>query len=185
MAISEFRQRKYSALFAHLDNNDDGVIDETDWQRYAEVIRKEKDWSEDEPLLHSLTQAADGWWQAMRDVFGDAAASGISLEQFSDFCDQTAMAIADGAVPPHWAYDFCNSMHQTLDVSADGTVCADEYGLWLRAIGSKADAQDVFKKIDLNGDGVVDQDEMIELFKQFMCSEDPAEPGNYIMTGEF
>ena len=93
--------------------------------------------------------------------------------------------VAGSGSPPGWAVDLCVRTHQALDLNGNGTVNHDEYAVWLRAIGSTADSAEVFTRLDLNGDGVVSLPEMIGLFAQFALSEDPAEPGNYLMTGTF
>lgn len=182
---SDFRRRKYVAFFDHLDINRDGIIDRSDWDRYAQVIREEKGWSADEPQLEALIESTGAWWESMRKAFGVTDDQGLTLNHFVGFCNQIADELRAGGAPPQWAVDMCLQAHQVLDITGSGTVDADEYALWLRAIGSKADPAEVFGKLDLNGDGVVSRDEMMTLFGQFFVSEDPDDPGNYLMTGEF
>lgn len=182
---STFRQRKYAAFFDHLDNNDDGVVDRHDWDRYAEIIRAEKGWSAREPQLEALVESTTVWWESMRSAFGVTEDEGIGRVQFVAFCDRMAQELRAGGPPPQWAIDMCIRTHQMLDSTGTGTVDASEYAVWLRAIGSSADPEEVFAKLDLDGDGVVSRDEMVTLLGQFFISEDPAEPGNYLLTGTF
>ncbi|MCA9652896.1 MAG: hypothetical protein H6712_20765 [Myxococcales bacterium] len=183
IVASEFCKRKYSALFEHLDNNRDGAIDVDDWHRHADFIQAETGWTADDPRLSSLLEATDAWWGAMQEAFGQTDGSRISKAQFLSFCDDLAEQLRAGGSPPEWAVEMCTRTHQMLDVSGNGVIDPDEYGLWLRAIGSKADPREVFLVLDLDSDGVVDRDEMLVLFRQFLVSEDPVDPGNYLMTG--
>lgn len=180
--LSEFRKRKFTAFFHHLDIDGDHAITAADFNRYAEVIKAKRGWRDDEPMLAQVVAATSAWWADMAKRF---QTDRVSAAQWLEFNDALSEHIKTQGEPPQWAVDMCMGIHKVLDLNGNGTVCGDEYALWLEAIGSKANAAEVFKKLDLNQDGVVDISEMMLLFAQFLLSEDPADPGNYIMTGTF
>jgi Ca2+-binding EF-hand superfamily protein len=181
--ISDFRKRKFLALFHHLDLDADSFITTKDFSRYASIVKEKRGFADDEPKLASLVRATDAWWADIKERVGGGA-DRITEEQWLQSLEQLGDQIKANGAPPPWAVDLCMNIHRVLDLTGKGTVNREEYSLWLEAIGSKADAAEVFRKIDLNGDGVVDSSEMMLLFAQFILSEDPSEPGNYIMTGQ-
>jgi len=182
--LSTFATRKFEALFDHLDLNDDQVIDTEDFRRYAARMQAERGWSDDEPKLTAMLSATHDWWTDMiKRAGGDDQK--VTRQEWLSFWEAIGQEFATTKMPPPWALTLCQRTHQALDLNGDGTVNAEEYAAWLRAIGSKADPAAVFAKLDLNGDGVVNVVEMMGLFGQFAVSEDPADPGNYLMTGTF
>ena len=180
--LSPFRKRKFEALFNHLDINNDGVINLDDFTRYAERLRAERGWAADNPKVTRLVEGSRQWWTEMLSRIGRTD-SVIARDEFVAFWDGVGKEAMAAGTPPAWVIDVCTNTHRALDLNGNGTVDQTEYGVWLRAIGSTANAADVFKRLDLNGDGVVRLNEMLQLFSQFVLSEDPAEPGNYLMTG--
>lgn len=182
--ISDFRKRKFLAFFHHLDLDNDHLITAKDFNRYAEIVKEKRGFADDDPKLAGIVRATDAWWADMKNRVGGGS-DRITEEQWLQFLEQLGDHIKANGAPPPWAADVCTGIHKVLDLTGKGAVNADEYSLWLEAIGSKADAAEVFRKLDLNADGVVDISEMLQLFGQFVLSEDPSEPGNYIMTGVF
>jgi Ca2+-binding EF-hand superfamily protein len=179
--LSPFRTRKFTTLFELTDRNKDGRIDLADFTHYAQGIREERGWAADSPAVSGLVDGSTQWWREMvQHVGGDDKS--ISLAEFLAFWDHLGRELAKGAVPP-WALDTCARIHQALDTSGNGTVNEREYGVWLRSAGSTADPKTVFAKLDTNGDGVVTLSEMMTLFAQFVLSDNPADPGNLLMTG--
>ncbi|MDJ0516140.1 MAG: EF-hand domain-containing protein [Trichodesmium sp. MO_231.B1] len=41
---------------------------------------------------------------------------------------------------------------------------------------------EIFPKLDLNGDGGITKDELVELLRQFHGSDDPNAPGTYFLV---
>lgn len=180
--LSPFRKRKFEALFDHLDLNGDGKIDLTDFTRYAERMKAERGWAADDPKVTQLVSGSRRWWEQMLAGVGGKD-NVISRNEFLAFWEWVGQQAVAAGAPPPWIVEMCANTHRALDRNGNGTVDATEYALWLRAIGSKASAADTFKKLDVNGDGVVKLDEMLMLFSQFVLSDDPADAGNYLMTG--
>jgi Ca2+-binding EF-hand superfamily protein len=179
--LSPFRRRKFTTLFKLTDRNHDGRIDLADFTHYAHGIREERGWAADNPTVSGLVDGSTQWWREMVQRVGGDDKS-ISLDEFLAFWDHLGGELAKGAVPP-WALNICTRIHQALDTSGNGTVNEHEYAVWLRSAGSKADPKTVFAKLDTNGDGVVNLSEMMALFAQFVLSDNPADPGNLLMTG--
>lgn len=180
--LSEFRKRKFLNLFRHLDVDNNHIIDTEDFTRYVATMKEKRKWSDDEPKLARLIATTDAWWADMQRRVGDGGDQ-IAKRQWLQFFEQLGEEMAGGGDPPQWARDLCLETHRILDLEGDGTINLEEYTFWLECIGSSAEPEEAFRKLDFNGDGVIDVSEMVQLFTQYVTSDDPADPGNYIMTG--
>ena len=181
--LSDFRRSRFLTFFRHMDLDGDGVITGEDFSRYAETIRAERGWDADAPRLAELRAATDEWWASLREMADSNDNDEVCEDEFLRFFEGMGAALAAGGSPPVWAMQVCAGIHGILDLTGSGTVTAEEYAAWLRAIRSQADPQEAFSRIDARGEGEVTLPELMVLFAQFILSEDPAEPGNYVMTG--
>jgi hypothetical protein len=180
--LSPFRKRKFELLFDHLDLNKDGAIDLTDFTVYAERLQSERGLAPDDATVKRLIDGSRQWWGEMVTRAGGEDKS-VSRPEFLAFWEWIGSESMKVGGPPPWVAELCRNIFGALDFKGNGKVDASGYAIWLRAIGSNANASEAFKKLDLNGDGAVTADEMLRLFAQFVLSENPADPGNYLLTG--
>ena len=61
--------------------------------------------------------------------------------------------------------------------------CSQEKVRYLKALGSRVDPGEAFRRLDLDRDGNIDIGEMEQLYMQYVISDNPGEPGNYLVTG--
>ena len=183
MNLSDFRRHKFTTFFKHLDLDDDDAITGADFGRYADRIRAEKGWVEDSAELARLRATTDAWWRLMREHADDDGDDRIDLPEFLAFFEHVGQQTLQNGSPPEWAVELCVHTHALLDLDADGAVDAHDFSLWLRSVGASVDPADAFRRIDMNGDGVVTLPELLVLFGQFVLSENAEDPGNYVMTG--
>lgn len=183
MDISPFRQNKFLVFFRYLDIDGDGAITSADFSRYLDWMQTANNWGPDAEQLAPLKAATDQWWRALQEQ-ADANDDGlITSAEFVGFFAELGAQIARTGAVPAWAMQLCVGMHRLLDLDGDGTVCAQEYALWLTALSVDVDPVEAFARIDVSGNGVITLPELVVLFSQFVLSDDPADPGNYLMTG--
>lgn len=74
-------------------------------------------------------------------------------------------------------------MFSLMDQDEDGKITLAEYGSWMRAmrIGEEDITDEVFSKLDLDGNGTISKDEMQQLTREFFFSDDPEAPGNWAL----
>ena len=166
------QDRKFRSFFDYLDVDKDGAISWSDILRPVEKMRQGLGWATTDPRYTMVMQFSKGGWDSCLQIC-DADKSGtISYKEFVTFFFKTALDAAMSGKPPAWT------------VMAGNGATQAEYTAYLHAIGSDADAKAAYAKLDTNKDGKITMDELNKLAWEWMGSNDPSAPGNYLMTGK-
>jgi hypothetical protein len=177
--------RKFKPLFSLLDTDQDGAINLNDILRPAEKARQQLGWATGDARYLKLVQTLKaGWTQSLQLQDIDHNGS-LSYQEYLSLFLRLGLEWSINGVLPAWAVELSNNLQSALDFNGDGAFTADEYAIYLRSIGSDADAQSVFAKLDINKNGKLTADEVQVLAKQLAGSTDPAAPGNYLLTGKY
>lgn len=180
---SRFRRTKYEDYFHCLDRNRSGYLDADDLRRFADHLQARLGWSAGDPRHAALVDAAQSYWRCLRDRMDEDQDGVVQLGEFVGCYDALADEIVGtGAIPP-WAMVFVRALFQALDADGDGSISRLEYALYLEAIGSDADASAAFSRLDLDGNGVLDLQELETLYTQWLTDVEAGNPGNLLMTG--
>jgi len=170
---TSIQERKFLSLFNHLDVDKDGALNWNDFLRPAEVARQALGWAKTDPKYTTTMQFMRAAWDACLKS-NDLDKNGtISYREYVAFFFKSAIESMMSGKPPSWAM-----------LPGDG-ITPNDYAIYLRAIGSDADPRAVFAKLDVNKNGKIEMDELYTLMWQWMGSNDPTSPGNYLMTGKF
>lgn len=179
------QDRKFKTAFGLIDNNKNGVIGWKDVLRIAERIREGYGWTNETPRYLQLVQRLKSGWEKILQVQDLDRNGTLSYNEYVSLIARIGVEWAVNNALPAWALEIGTALLSVLDVNGDGTYSVKEYAGYLRAIGSDADAKKVFAKLDINKNGKLTFDELLELAKQFATSNDPASPGNYLVAGKF
>lgn len=173
---SVFQQRKVENMFAAFDVNGDGYLQKDDFE--ALVVR----WSRlpgVEPgtaLRARVETVLMGWWDGLLSV-ADANRDGkVDLAELLALVDRLpTMREAVTAT--------ADTLFDAVDESGRGRISRTEHHrlveIWY---GRSVDTEEVFDRLDLDGDGYLSRSEFAVLWRQFWLSDDPSEPGN-LMCG--
>lgn len=181
---TQYQTDKYDRYFKLLDTDRSNEIDWNDFTKAALFIRDDRGWSDDHAGYKSLVDAMQTYWDELCKRVDLDGNKNIDRFEWQQFHAKLGDEISQQGKVPTWAVDMMQGIYRVLDSDADGSISADEYALWLRALGSSADAEAAFKRLDLNGDGELEINEVEKLYSQWVLSDDPAEPGNVLVTGE-
>lgn len=184
MGLSEFKRKKFAHTFHVLDNNNSGQLDWDDFANVAVALQAAMGWHDDAPKLRDLREALADYWAKMLEFMDDDGDGEISELEYLIFYERFSAELPTfhNRVPT-WALDLFVALHRAVDADNDGCIAPEEYAIYLRALGSKADPAAAFARFDLDRDGFVDVDEIEQLFAQYLTSNDPADPGNWFIDG--
>ena len=179
------QDRKFKPFFSLLDTDKDGAINLNDFLRPAERARQELGWTTGDARYLKLVQSLKAAWNQILQVQDLDKNGGISYQEYIGIIFRIGLEWGVNGALPAWAVELSNTLQSALDFNGDGAFTANEYAIYLRSIGSDADARSVFAKLDINKNGKLTYDEILVLAKQLAGSSDPASPGNYLLTGKF
>jgi Ca2+-binding EF-hand superfamily protein len=127
-------------LFAKLDSNSDGAVDQDE-------------------LKSALSQKADdGLLVSLSKNFSD-----IDSDSSGNLSSEEMAAMAPPPPPQHDqppSTELADALISALDANGDGTLSSDELSNGLSSAGSSADSKEIFSALDKNEDGTVSKDEL-------------------------
>jgi hypothetical protein len=152
--------------------NDNGVLDRDDYERIADQYIRHNGWGEDSAQSHDFRQCFLMWWERFRtkaDVNDDGV---VTFEEFVAAVE----AFTDDELGPAGGMNFV-----TFAANGDGSLSSKEYRRFsaiYRLDGEEAD--EIFGRLDLDGDGRITRDEFVTLWLEYWRSEDEAAPSNWL-----
>ncbi|MGR4880454.1 EF-hand domain-containing protein [Streptomyces sp. LARHCF249] len=175
---ADLLRRKYEHRFDLFDTDQDGYITEKDFTRLSDRLIEELREPAASPKSRALADSKAHYWRSLTQLVPADGQGRIMRDAF-------VTALADSPDPQRISAMVRPSIEADLalaDRDGDGVVDIDEFTALLAAIGvPAAEAKDVFRALDRNGDGRLTLDEWLEAAIEFFTSTDPAAPGNRIL----
>jgi Ca2+-binding EF-hand superfamily protein len=174
--MNAFLTRKHTYSFMLFDTNGDGLVERADHDRIVEAACKARGLSGDAAAkFHEGMAQIWVTLEAMVDRDGDHK---INLDEWLAF--QGGLASNQGM----WQAAIEGNIRQFLalfDGDGDGALSPDEYGHMLGAYGlPRALARLNFPRLDLDGDGVISTDELVQIVREWSFGDDPQAPGAFL-----
>ncbi|MFF9095750.1 MULTISPECIES: EF-hand domain-containing protein [unclassified Streptomyces] len=153
--------------FEKWDTDGNGVLEASDFQGEAARIAQNLGKSADSPEVQQLHRAFQGLFDYLADKAGVGSGGAITRDQFLDATGNMLFgegeASFDQALGP-----VVKALIQLCDDNHDGEIDAREFQAWLTAVGVPASqAGQMFGKVDLNGDGRLSEDELLQVVRDF------------------
>ena len=155
---------RVKAAFDMIDINKNGFVEEDDWKRWIENIKK--DVNPDAKLIDNLTKAVTDYTTAM------GATSGTKLNKDEYVKAAAKMAASESARKAKGEATLgsimTTALHDVVDKNHDGTVSLDEFTTVMKACNAPpAMIEARFKAIDKNNNGKIERKELIESEENF------------------
>jgi Ca2+-binding EF-hand superfamily protein len=171
---SEFQRRKVAAVFHAMDADDNGFLEEDDFEALTERWVSIRGWQPGSPGYERMRAIMMGWWEALR-AMSDVNRDGkVSLDELMLVVDRLPAMDAEVMAT-------ADAMFEAIDENGDGRISVEEHKQVVKAWkGSDDGVDEVFPRLDLNGDGHLSHAEFRELWSDFWRGDDPAQPGQWV-----
>lgn len=181
--LSPFQRSKILHRFDLLDVDKNGLIEFADFQAVVEVLSENRGWGPEDPRKEKLMTTNKLLWWALHDYCDADEDGSITEEEWLSYHTRALHQARDfdNLIPGFETTieAFADFIHDLLDADGDGLITSEDYLALSRAHGIEdAEAREIFKQIDTDGDGNLTLDEVNKLVHEFYFSDDPEALGN-------
>lgn len=188
-ALGLLQRQKQRHFFCIIDQDGDGKIQWSDFQRYLDRAAAIGPVSVESSIYRQALVDIQNWWAGIKSA-GDRAQNNVGelsvtldgwLAFWSEVMQTTAQQTIGSERAAIQSLDDSVRIHfQLFDGDRDGLLSAQEYAKWMTAWGGEMDALSNFRRLDRDRDGYLTLDEIRGYLRQFHFSNDPDAVGNYL-----
>lgn len=178
--LGHLQRQKSHHYFDLIDRDEDGFIEEEDFEIQAESLADQRELSDDN--RQALKDQMLGWWSqlsATADVNDDGR---VSRDEWDGFWEAIQASVEEGSDEEET--QMLESLEraakvtfQTIDTTDSGEITQEEYADWLEAWGAEG-SDEAFEQLDRDGSGHLTEEDLVEATKEFYLSNDADAPGN-------
>lgn len=196
--ITEFQKRKLMKLFSMYDACNLGVLKISDFECLAQRLGNLRNWKPDSSAYEDMNSKFIYLWNRMRaeiknvynsqphilnnpDAWNTYVRTQVTLDEWFTYFEVVL------AKPEYQqeVLDLSDAIFTVVDTDTSGHLDKAEWADLFRVYNIPVIYVDeTFAKIDVNGDGTLDREEVMSMIKEFYFSNDPVANGNY-MFGPF
>jgi Ca2+-binding EF-hand superfamily protein len=178
--LTDFQRKKLSRTFQIYDADGDGIVTRADYERAGHNVAIANGFSPGSAESDSVTTAYLAAWEGMRRMADQDHDGRVSLDEHLTAYDHL---LADAG--PGIFVAVCDASLNLIDLDHDGRISQHEYVTnlvgWAGGAISEAAATDAFHRLDVNADGFITREEMLDIVREFFTSDDPGAHGNWLV----
>ncbi|HEY0603261.1 MAG TPA: hypothetical protein VGD58_10140 [Herpetosiphonaceae bacterium] len=179
--LTDLQKRKLMLTFNAFDHDRDGMLEQQDFEGLAVNLAKAFNVEADSSTYPQLQQTLQEHWQQLHELAGNGQDQ-VDPESWLRFYDTLFSSPESTSAYLNTYMDGFYALWDLVDPAAagQGTTLKRFKGMY-RAYGlDEAVGEDAFRRMDTNGNGVIDRNEMYQRVMEFYGS-DPDAPGNWLL----
>lgn len=177
--LTDLLKRKFTRYFNVLDYDQNGIIEQEDFEDVALKLSQLRHWAPGSPGHQACRAGMMSIWQHLQQFADTSNAGRISLEEWLQ-TEEDAIATEENYAK--YVAPVAAGLFDLVDEDGDGAISVQEYRNFFEGYRIARDlADDAFARMDLNGDGQLSKEELLQHVHDFHCSNDPAAPGNWLL----
>lgn len=178
MTLTEFQIKKVTKLFKFWDGNNNGYLDEGDYNRIADRLAEFRGWAEDTAEYESVHATLQADWEEAAQFADTDNDNRITLDEWIVFCDTF---IHDVEMYKVSVNDIREAVIGAVDLDNDGIIDVNDWRNVFKIYSyDESLAEETFKTMDRDNDGKVAGDEVTVALDEFLQSNDKSLLGNYM-----
>ncbi|MGD8321338.1 MAG: EF-hand domain-containing protein [Gemmatimonadota bacterium] len=174
--LTDLQTTKLTRYFRLYDVDDDGRIARPDFERVLENVRALHGADPDSQTHRGLREGFLSRWHALAASADIDEDGGVDLSEWLAYWDAV---LADEGRYAAEVTSVAEHLFEIFDTDEDGVLGSDEFVNFYAVYGLKsALARQIFLDLDVDGDGRVTRQELVDMAHDFYRSDDPDAPGN-------
>lgn len=180
--MSDLQRRKASHYFSLLDEDENGLVDESDFERRANRLADAHDLTDPEARA-DLRRRVLSWWDhlcALADLDGNEC---VTREEWATYWEALQASVEGDDDTSTRTLDSLEragrGTFQSMNVTDADHVTEAEYLAWVDAWGAEGTSE-TFQRLDRDDTDVLTEENLVEAMKEFYLSDDPDAPGNVL-----
>lgn len=175
--LTALQIRKLTRGFKLFDIDQNGFVDRQDSELVIQAATQAMGYAPGSAEYRAYANAYLASWDAVVQL-GDS--DGDQRLTVAEMCTAYESLMAQPEQFNAVILGFAQTAIALWDSNRDGKVSEEEYKNYLLSVQvTAAEAVDAFRRLDLNQDGYLTQEEMFENLQEFYFSNDPNAPGNW------
>lgn len=175
--LTPLQIQKQTHFFNILDFDRSGTIEEDDFEAIGDNLSIVRDFDVDTPEYETIMGLTKGiWGNLVPFVQGTHGTKEQWLQFMSALLDPK-----NAEKYQKYVQKFVSTLYKLFDLNEDGYISQTEYiDLFIGLRIEVRFAPKAFKSLDTNNDGKISYEELVKSVDEFMTSDDPKSPGNWI-----
>jgi Ca2+-binding EF-hand superfamily protein len=179
--LTELQKRKLMKLFSMYDACNLGVLKIVDFERLAQQLAELRGWKPGSADYEKITSQYLFRWNRMRSEIKETLNvrndGRVNLDEWLTYFD---IALKDRSHEKE-LFALAEAVFNVVDVDESGHLDKDEWTALFRVYNIPVIyVEETFARIDLDGDKVLNKEEVLSMIREFYYSDDPNATGNYM-----